>query len=308
MFTQNQIEQLIDIVDLQHIIFIATNVSPEMLSDTEIKLLTNAGVNIEDIKNTPFDEMFRWGMLSSGLGNKKAASMKYSQFENFLRSGQYLPLTQVEKTAINIAKKQAANDIRGLGNKINAQTGQLLIEADQKQRRQYEKIITQETVKVIKNRGSISNLVSNLGTRTGDWARDFGRIADYVMTLSFEEGRAAQIASQYGIDSMVYKKVFSSACKTCIRLYLTNGFGSEPRVFKLSDLYKNGSNIGRHADEWKQTVGPTHNWCRCMLTHVDPEYDWDEKQQDFNKPKPYERKVERKSKVKITIGNKVTEV
>jgi hypothetical protein len=308
MFTQNQIEQLIDIVNLQHIIFIATNVSPEMLSDTEINILRQAGINIQSIQNTPFDEMFRWGMLSSGLGNKKAAGMKYSQFESFLKSGQYLPLTQVEKTAVNIAKKQAANDIRGLGNRINAQTGQLLIEADQNQRRKYEKIITQETLKVIQNRGSISNLVSNLGTRTGDWARDFGRIADYVMTLAFEEGRAAQITSQYGIDSLVYKKVFHSACKKCIQLYLTNGFGSEPKVFKLSELYKNGSNIGRKADEWKPIIGSTHNWCRCMLTYVNPEYDWDEKQQDFNKPKPYERKVQRKSKTTITIGDKVTYV
>jgi len=191
---------------------------------------------------------------------------------------------------------------------MNTQTGQLMNEADLEQLAKYEKIITEETVKNIQNRGSISNLVSNLGHRTGDWAMDFGKISDYLMTLAFEGGRAAQMKSQYGVDSKVYKKVFKGSCEKCTEFYLTNGFGSEPIVFKLSELYENGENIERKVDDWKPVIGPTHFWCRCMLTHIDENYEWDEKQQDFNKPKPYERKVQRTSKVRITIGNRTFNV
>jgi len=308
MFTPNQIEQLLGIIDLQHIIFIATQIGPDMLSDSEIEILQNAGVSINTIKNTPFDEMFRWGMLSAGIGYKQSTNMSYQDFVQFLRRGQYLPLTPVEKTAHDIARRQASSDLRGLGNRINAQTRQVLIEVDQQQRVQYEKIITNKATQNIQQRGSISNLVSKLGHATSDWARDFGRIADYTMTQAFEEGRAAQLKNQYGDDVLVYKKVFTSACKKCVKLYLTNGFGSKPIVFKLTELQANGTNIGRKADEWLPVVGPMHPWCRCMLVYVDSNYDWDPVTKDFNKPKEYQRKVQRTSRVRVTVGNSTIEV
>lgn len=308
MFTQNQIEQLMGIINMNHVLFIATQIGVEMLSDSELELLKQAGVNINEISDTPFDEMFRWGMLSNAIGNKRAKNLTYSQFKNFLSSSQYLPLTEVEKVAKTVAKKQAASDLRGLGNRIIQQTNQVLIEADQNQRAQYEKIVTDESVKNIKNRGTISNLVSNLGHKTGDWARDFGRISDYVMHQAFEEGRAAQIKTQFGVESIVYKKVFQSACKSCVKLYLTDGFGSKPKVFKLTELQNNGTNIGRKVAEWKPVIGPTHPWCRCMLVYIDPNYEWDDETKDFNKPKQFERKVERTSRVRVNIGNQSIEV
>lgn len=308
MFTPNQIEQLRGIIDLQHIVFIATQISPDMLSDYEIQILKEAGVDIADIAATPFDDMFRWGMLSMGIGNQKARNMNYQQFERFIRSGNYLPLTPVEKEAKRVAQRQAASDLRGLGNRIVQETGQVLIEADQEQRAIYEQIITNETTANIQRRGSISKLVSNLGHKTGDWARDFGRISDYVMTQAFEEGRAAQIKSQHGGDRKVYKKVFQSACKKCVKLYLTDGFGSEPRLFKLSEIQANGTNIGRKVDEWKPVVGPTHPWCRCMLVDVDPNYTWNQEQQDYNTPVVTERRVQRQSRVTVKIGNTTTTV
>ena len=308
MFTPNQIEQLVGVINLQHVIFIATNIGPEMLSDTELQLLTDAGVDIESLGMTPFEQMFRWGMLSMSIGEDKSKAMKPKDFQNFLRRGSYLPLTPVEKAAKKIAQSQAANDIRGLGNKISSVTGQLIIEGDQAQRANYEKVIREETVKNIENRGSITNLVSNLGHRTGDWSRDFGRIADYVTTQAFEEGRASQISSQHGEDSMVYKKVFQTACKSCVKLYLTDGTGSEPRLFKLSQLKKNGTNIGRQVSDWKPVIGPTHPWCRCMLVYVDPNYDWDPVSQSYNRPKDYQRVVQRNSRVRVTIGDKTITV
>lgn len=304
MFTANQIEELMSIINLQHVVFIAANIGADMLSDSELRILKQAGVSLEQLQNTPFEEMFQWGLLSMSIGNSKSKKLDYKKFKGFLQSQENLPFTPVESKAIEVAKRQASSDIRGLGNRIQQQTGQLLIEADSAQRLSYEKDITEATVKNIKNRGSISNLVSDLGHKTGDWARDFGRISDYVMHQAFEEGRASQIRNQHGGDALVYKKVFQSACKKCVSLYLTKGVGSEPVLFKISELQSNGTNIGRKVADWKPVVGPTHPWCRCMLVHVDPNYEWSEEDGDFTKPKQYERKVQRRSRVKITVGNR----
>ena len=302
LFNSSQIEEIMSIINLQHILFVAMNVGIELLSDFELDLLRKAGFDIDEIKQSPFDEMFRWGLLSSALKEAQSKKVTYEQFKNFLLEQK--PLSPVEEYALSFAKQQANSDIRGLGNKIQKETRQIIIEASQKQREKYEKIINTELTESIKNKRSITEMVSNIGHKTNDWSRDLGRIADYTMTQAYEEGRAQQIKNQYGDEALVYKKVFQSGCKKCVQLYLTKGVGSQPRLFKLSELQANGTNIGRKVDEWLPTVGPTHPHCRCMLVSVDPNYEWDETTQDFSKPKQFERKVQRKSKVKITIGER----
>lgn len=47
--------------------------------------------------------------------------------------------------------------------------------------------------------------------------------------------------------------------------------------------------------------------CRCELHYIPDGYVWDEESQSFTPPKNYQRKVERKSKVKIYVGDKVFE-
>lgn len=48
--------------------------------------------------------------------------------------------------------------------------------------------------------------------------------------------------------------------------------------------------------------------CRCNLRYLPEGYVWDEETHSFGPPKNYVPKVERKSKVKITVGNRVFEV
>ena len=124
------------------------------------------------------------------------------------------------------------------------------------------------------------------------------------MHTAYEEGRAANIEYELGKDAIVYKDVYPGACRHCIRLYLTNGFGSQPRLFKLSALRANGTNIGRKPVDWLAVLGPIHPWCRCTLNKLPPGYKWDDKTKDFVPPANYVIGDWRKSKIKITIGDK----
>ena len=81
-------------------------------------------------------------------------------------------------------------------------------------------------------------------------------------------------------------------CKHCIRLYTTNGIGSKPKIFKLSELQGNGTNIGRKSAEWLAVVGSTHLNCRCTLNEVPQGFEWNEKTKAFDIP--IERKEEDK--------------
>ena len=56
LFNSSQIEEIMSIINLQHILFVAMNVGIELLSDFELDLLRKAGFDIDEIKQSPFDE------------------------------------------------------------------------------------------------------------------------------------------------------------------------------------------------------------------------------------------------------------
>jgi len=298
--SQSQVQELLDDIAIQHLVFVAQHVGVEALSDQERQMIADFDVD----EFSYIDASFQFGMLSLLLSDKRAKKMTFTQLKKFARSGNFVPLTSAEKFAVKAAKKHAYNDITGLGNRIQGQFSRIMIESDQAQRAWYEKVIRKETTKAIANRETKKQLISRIGTKTQDWARDFGRIADYVMHDAYDSGRAMALKRKYGEDVEVWKSVYAGACRHCIRLYLTNGIGSKPIVFKLDDLIANGSNIGRKSDQWKAVVGPTHPWCRCQLEHKPKGLDWNDDKQAFIDPSPRKRKVERKSKVRVTVGDK----
>ena len=79
-------------------------------------------------------------------------------------------------------------------------------------------------------------------------------------------------------------------------------------MFKLVDLIANGDNIGRKAKDWAPTLQGIHPFCRCQLRYLPKGYVWDEERQIFAPPKDYKPKIERRSKVKIYVGDKIFEV
>ena len=74
-------------------------------------------------------------------------------------------------------------------------------------------------------------------------------------------GRAQTIEERQGKEALVFKDVFAGGCRSCIKLYTTDGIGSKPRVFKLSELQANGDNIGKKQTDWLPVIGSTHPHC-----------------------------------------------
>lgn len=298
-----QIQELLQIVDNFHVLFVAQQVGVDILTPDDILTLKNAGIDVEKWrgKDGKIAHAFKFGLLAEAIGNKQSKKMNYDQFKKFISSGRFLPLTQSEEAALNNLKHQAYNDIKGLGNKINHDFTQILIEVDQKKRKEYEKTVLTEAQQVILNRETVAELASRIGHKTGDWSRDLGRVADFVMHLAYDQGKAAQILKTYGEEAEVYKSVYKGACKHCIEAYLTNGLGSEPRVFKLKELIENGTNIGRKTADLKPIIGPHHPHCRCELYYKEPNNSWNQETQDFTDVKRNNYGVKRKSKVKFTI-------
>lgn len=300
MFSKPQIEDILQVIETNFLIFQCEQLGSSYLTDDEKEILIRNGIDytmFPEINGT-LSESYKFGILSLAMKEDKLANLSFEEFKKNIKNNNFLPLTTSEKAGLRAVNDFNYSQIKGLGNKIKDGYRTILIENEEKQRIRYENIIKEKTISTLEKRQSVKQLVSELGHATKDWSRDFGRIADYLLHYSFDKGRAEKLLNDYGVTCEVYKTVYPGACKHCIRLYTENGIGTKYKIFKLVDLMQNGSNIGVKVDDYKPVIGPTHPWCRCTLHFKSPNYDWDNELGAFLKPV---RITRRKEKVKIKI-------
>lgn len=293
MLNIKQIYELLDILNKQNLIFISSKLGPNYLSNEELDRLKSWGIDPIDIYNEVEDVVltsFNFGILSDAIGEIDAKKVDFNAMKEYLSSGKHIPLTSIEKNTIASIKKQYLGDIKANNNRIFSDVNNIIDQSEKKNRIAYEKIIRDEVEGGTLLKKTNSQIAIELARKTGDWSRNFKRIVEYISHTAFNEGRAAFYEDKFGQDVLVYFQVFEGACNHCVKAYLKGGVSDDPKIFKLSDLKKNGSNIGRRVDEYKPTISSLHPYCRCTL-HVS-----DEQKQ--------KTKINRKP-IKIIFNNKV---
>jgi len=269
IFTQNQIEELLRIIRYSHTFFIASNVGIDILTEQDKFLLKQYGVDLTFLNgNTPIDMAYKFGVLSMAIGHEKSKDLSYDQFKKFLRSREYVPLTIREQKSLEFLKKQSYNYVKSLSDKIESDVYEKIVQQENLYRLD-EPLLKTELERAIRERKGVKSIVSELGNKTQRWEIDLGRIAETEMHNLFDQGRAMELKEREGEEAKVYKRVYPGACKSCVKLYLTAGIGSQPIIFKLSELEANGlNNVGRKQAEWKPVVGSVHPWCFSDDTEV----------------------------------------
>lgn len=115
---------------------------------------------------------------------------------------------------------------------------------------------------VIRNKSS-KEIARRLRDKTQDYSKDWDRV------VTTELARAQNLGSFDAItennkdrpqsEIYVYKSGPHDAktCKACIEFWFLPD-GVTPRVYKLSELVANGTNMGKKSGDWKPTVDNTH--------------------------------------------------
>jgi len=284
------------------LVFLSHTIGAGILSKSDLDTLAHFGIDVSSLpKYGVVDSAFKFGILADTLGSKAAKKLKYEDFRDKLKSGAFLPLTESEKITLNHIKMRMYGDVTGLGHRIGNDLKNIVIENSKKQQAQYEKILNETIASGVQESKTAREIASDLGHKTQDWAKDFDRIADYVLHEAFDTGKAISLLNKYkkeGETAYCYKEVYAGACEHCIEAYLTDGIGSKPKIFKVSTLIANGTNIGVKAADYKPVIGAMHPWCRCELFELMPNMEWDsEKKMFVLKRNTYG--VQRKSKIKI---------
>jgi hypothetical protein len=320
ILTPNQIDELMKVIDKYTLTFAAHHIGINGLDTNQLNILRASGVNPVQISSATSNlhQAFKFGILSDALGQSVVKNMSYPQLLNHIGTGKVFKLNALETAALDNLEYQTVKQVTKFSNKIKDQIVDKLVYADKKLNTvKHGKIVTSAAKTALTERKAVNSVISDIGHSLNEWNRDFGRIADFVMHTAFDEGRAVNIAKEIGTQALVYKDVYPGACPHCIKHYLTGGIASAPKIMTLAQLQGNGTNVGRKAKEWLPVIGPLHPWCRCTLMRVpkgltQQDYIngvWVWNGQDFVRDlSKYKRKVQRKSKVAVTVNGVTTNV
>ena len=102
VFTQVQIQDLLNILKKNQLLFIAMQLGIDYLSNYDKAILKTAGIDVDKFKNSKgvVEYAFLFGMLADAIGSDRAKKMDYRQFKKFVASGNFVPLTNEEEYAL----------------------------------------------------------------------------------------------------------------------------------------------------------------------------------------------------------------
>ena len=272
LVTPEQFELIREIVRLHHEAVVEAVVGVEQLAPTVAAQLEELGIPRWDGPSA-VAEATQYGVLTSSLPDPfSAEAMTYREFRERV-SARREPLSVEEASAIEHVGRKAAVYCRGLGNRVNKDTGKVLIEVDSARRARMERGIREAVTLGRRRRESLSEITTRIGRATGDWGRDLRRIASTESNNAIQMGRGAAIAGEHGDDARVAKIPNPGACDKCKEVYLdANGL---PRIFELSEIVDetNARSPGnpakaRRQKDWVPTLESVHPHCQCQVTYV----------------------------------------
>ena len=237
-------------------------------------------------------DLYAFGTYMAHLEDPTAATVTTFDAFKAIMAANPVPQTKLEAEAARIALTRAAVHVRGLGNRISAVTGDILIEADTAQATRVRGLIRdvlaarngdRPAAARIKAEGiaqgkeadffdgmfreTVQQMASDLGHLTGDWSRDLLRITQSEAMTTMNTAQAERWKEEEGDpeDILVYRNVRPDACPACKSLYLD---GTIPRIFRLGALEANGTNVKRRRADWLPVNGATHPWCSCVTVRL----------------------------------------
>lgn len=257
--TPELLQKIKDIVEKHHQAFAVGVLGPDVFPTEVLEALKDAGL-LEDVEALD-EKAYLYGQLAAKLEDPAIVNKTLDEVEKELAKNP-IPLTDVEKQAIQSAKLNAGIYLTGLSNNVVKDVQGMVQKADQV----YRAKVRQGVAANIANRETVKQLKSDLGHATGDWNRNLDRVAITEKHNAMQEGVADGIRKRFGTETLVYVQPQPDACKHCKKLHL--GPDGTPRIFKLSQLAPPGANVGQKAENWVATVGSVHPHCQCQLNRM----------------------------------------
>lgn len=272
IMTPRLVQQLRAIIQKHHNAFVVNAFGRDTVPQEVLAELVRQGLVQPGLRPT-LDDAYVYGQVKAYLEDPRVAGWTGQQVRDWVARNP-MPLTPDEEEAAKTARLTGAQYAVGLGNTVDRQTGQLLIEADHQLRQTMRSQIADATAQNIATRETVKKLKSDLGWATQDWTRNLDRIAITEKHNAMQLGVADGIRRRGGDQARVFFRPMPGACKSCLSLHI--GPDGQPRIFRLDQLPGPGANVGRRQADWGPCVGAIHPHCRCPMQRVPVGWGFDE--------------------------------
>lgn len=280
LLTDRQRQQVEDTIRDHHLAFCAEVLGSDSIPKADYDRLVRAG-KIRPSVALEVDAATSAIVLGTLVGRSEEKTIEAMSPATFAAALPTLApkLSSEELAAVDHARTKIGEHIKGLGNKLDAKTGHLIVDGDEKLRRKRLTTIRAEVSRGLEERKTVGEIATRLKDAMRDMKRDWLQIAHTEVHNAVEDGKATALIGGLppGSDPLVYKRPRPDACPFCKLLYLQKD-GHTPRIFHISELVAAGSNVGRKArrpklrgpmaTEWRATIGAMHPWCQCTLFHM----------------------------------------
>lgn len=264
--SKEQVERIAAIIRDRHLEFVINTLGPDAVTMEELKKLKDSGYISADPTQLHFDS-YLMGRVVAKLKEGQAKHWTFQELQRHLFANP-IPMRATELKAAEHAARRGAVYVRGLADEMVKNVSAKLTEESEKIRRTLpQQVIAEEVEQAIRNRTTARALASDLFHAIDDKGRDFQRVAHTELQNAYSIGAADEIQEQHGDEARVYKRPNPDACAYCVKLYLKKD-GVTPRIFRMSEITSNGTNVGRKAADWKPVIGATHPYCECTLMHM----------------------------------------
>jgi hypothetical protein len=287
LFTPEQLHRVRLIIERYHAAIAVSVFGADALPEVIVEQLRAAGVPIPEGPLLLADS-YAYGQLLANLLQPSLATESPEEIRARIERNQ-IPPTPAEEAAQAYAAMHGAQYVTGLAHRVSADAvTEITGEESQLTPEDVKRIIADEVAAGVSRRDAVERIRSNLGHEIQNWTRDWKRIAQTEVGNAIFAGEADVIERHHGKEARVCRVPRPDACPDCKRLYLDKD--GNPKIFRLSELRANGSNVGRHRSAWKPVLEATHPWCACDLMWLPDGAYWEDGDLKIQKSKAPLRK------------------
>lgn len=275
MLTSNQVINRIDeIIDRAYLSFTYRVIGEEFLTDEQKVQVEALGLIVG--QRPLMEILYMAARQRSTPGYKKDQTLN-QLMDEISRTGVLPALTDEERYTVSHAKASVSQAIEEAKNAVKSRIKGVVLDANLDHKNE----LALNAVANVPERQRITeenanNLVAGITVAAVGAAavKTFRREFTTAMTeivnsaVADELVRSGQaLGTPGGSDPIVYKQIVDDdrTSPECRRLHTYNGSGAKPRLYRLSELQANGTNIGKPRNQWRAVIGPTHPNCRCQL-------------------------------------------
>ena len=265
IFNNEQIQEILSLVDFRFADLVWKIFGPSHLTSQDKENLKKHGIDPGSLvkKIPPYWANWMFGFLSGKLSDYQTKQISYKDLLDYLARRQYETPSKREIEEYEMACNRTYGYLKGLGDKMKKDISSYISDSELRMRMEQERTIKEGVKRGIVERDTTKLIAAKISNQLNDWSRDWNRIVETEYQGVFNMGRVQSYMREGdGSNTLIYFDVYPAACRHCIRLYLTAGIGSEPKLFTAEELIGNGTNIGRRVADWKPTIiTAVHPFC-----------------------------------------------